>query len=179
MLLAGTMRAERNVPVSADRTVHRSPTVTARKLGAFAQVQVMPRHPHRAPPDASLGPCSPPPEKELAQPPLAPCSRGPSLCWLPRPGKGWALSARVLAPGAVLDPSRPSLRQVALEESQDMSVSVSGKHPRSQQTPSHPLRRISIFMSLITPLKLLCEHKLFKKQHHTKTDFEAVGESVI
>lgn len=58
-------------------------------------------------------------------------------------------------------------------------MSVSGKHPGSQQTPSHPLRRISIFMSLISPLKLLRERKQFKKQHHTKTDFEAVGESVI
>lgn len=84
---------------------------------------------------------------------------------------------QVLAPGVVSDPSCPSLQHVALEESQD--VNVSGKHPRSQQTPFHPLRRISIFMSLIAPLKLLCERKRFKKQHHTKTGFEAVGESVI
>lgn len=123
----GTVHAEWNEPVSAEHGMHPILTVAAGKLGVCTQAQVMSRYPHRAPPRPSLGP--------------------------------W--SSAVLAPRARVGVStwgcfrHHFLEHMVLQERQHRSAS--GKHPKSQQTPFPHLRKISIFMSLITPLKLLCE----------------------
>lgn len=148
--------------------------VPQRVLETFAQAS----SPSLGSPRRFLGPLLFPWEGTGPAAPQSPLQHCPGS---PGPGRAGCCPHRCSPWGAVLDPCHPSLWYVWLEESQDLSVSVSGKHPRSQQTPSNPRRRISIFMSLITPLKLLCERQQFKKQHHTKPDSEAeaAGEWVI
>lgn len=121
------MRAELNEPVPAEHGLHPSPTVLLENRVSA--------HRHRK----CLGILT-----ELPH----------TLPWAPGPSAVLAPRARVgVSTGGCF--THHFSEHMVLQERQDQSAS--GKHPRSQQTPFPHLRKISIFMSLITPLKLLCE----------------------